>query len=312
MRSIFRNVRGRPGFTLIELLVVIAIIAVLIALLVPAVQKVREAAARTQCQNNLKQIGLALHGYHDSYKLFPPGQFNKIATDSTTYNRACWFHAILPYVEQTALFSQMDPTLRTGNTMAFTVSGHEILVPVFMCPSDGNAGKNITNGATTPAASQGFHGNYVLCGGSSAFGNGGDGDNLNGTFYSLSKNKMASIVDGTSNTLFASEIVLVRDTTVHDLRGRYHNTWQGNVLFSTQLPPNTTTGDVSSYCIAGLKAPCQALSTSNVVQYARSFHTGGVNVILGDGSVRFVSDGITPGTWLNLGTRSGNEPASDF
>jgi prepilin-type N-terminal cleavage/methylation domain-containing protein len=304
----------RVGVTLIELLVVIAIIAILIGLLLPAVQKVREAAARVQCQNNFKQIGLALHTYQDARKRLPPGQFNLLATDAPVYNRACWFQVLLPYVEQTALFNQVDPFIRNGpaTNYALLAPGHEVQVPTFMCPSDGQAGKNITAGQTSPGPSQGFHGNYVLCAGSTIFGDSGGGSNLNGTFYPLSRHKLTDMVDGTSNTVVGSEIVLVADTGVHDLRGRYYNTWQGNVLFSTAQPPNTPVGDVSSYCISAPYAPCQALSTSNLQQYARSLHTDGVNALLGDGSVRFISNSVAPATWAALGTRAMGDMIGEF
>ncbi len=307
--------KRRFGFTLIELLVVIAIIAILIGLLVPAVQKVREAASRTRCINNEKQIGLALHAYHDVNKRLPMGQFNLFANDSTiNYNRACWFQMILPYVEQSALYNGMIGSLTTSGNYAYSnAPGRETIVATFMCSSDPGSPKNMTAGAASAAASQGFHSNYVLCAGNTLFGNAGGGASLNGVFYPLSKTKMTDITDGTSNTAFGSEVILVPDTGSHDLRGRVYNTWQGNVLFSTLYPPNTTVGDQSDYCIAAPMAPCAALGGSNLVQSARSMHPGGVNVLMGDGTVRFVSNSVSTTTWNAVGSRSSGEIlGSDF
>src|SRR5262249_31696993 len=269
-------------FTLIELLVVIAIIAVLIGLLLPAVQKVREAANRMKCSSQLRQVGLALLSYHDSNGAFPPGQFNPIAANaplalnaSTGWNRACWWHKILPQLEQENLYRAIEayanqqpppPYIHFAtNGIQGTLNdvGRGTVVPLVVCPSD-PAGPKVR---TVPGNEQGFHGNYVLCAGSTFFNPGGsNGTNLDGMFYPLSKTRIAEVQDGISNTLMGSEIIVVPDTNVHDLRGRYFNSWQGNVLFSTLYPPNTTVGDRSSYCIAHPKAPCQALTATNVVQ----------------------------------------------
>jgi prepilin-type N-terminal cleavage/methylation domain-containing protein len=302
------------AFTLIELLVVIAIIAVLIALLLPAVQQAREAARRTQCKNNLKQLGLALHNYHDNFRVFPPGEFNFIGGDIPVASgtaRACWMQPLLPYIDQAPLAAQFAVSIAAG-TGAYAWNGHESIIPGFMCPSDGASPKNITAGATTAAASQGFHGNYVMCAGSTDFGASGSQVTtfFNGMFYPLSRTGLNAVTDGTSNTLMGSEILLTADTGSHDLRGRYYNTWEGNVLFSTLLPPNTTVGDKSSYCINGIRRPCAA--AGNNVQYARSIHVGGAQVVLADGSVRFVSDNINLGTWNSLGTRALSETVGDF
>jgi prepilin-type N-terminal cleavage/methylation domain-containing protein len=309
------------GFTLIELLVVIAIIGILIALLLPAVQKIREAAARLKCQNNLKQIGLALHNYHDANGRFPPGQFNPIARDMFPYNRACWELVLLPYIEQDPLYRSIDNYL-TVQRGPYACWAPDAWTPIasLICPTDPTSPKNLTAGARTPQdrnLAQGFHGNYVLCGGSTVFNPPGDanGFNLNGLFYPLSKTRITDISDGASNTLMGSELIVVPDSDPynHDLRGRYYNTWQGNVLFTTLQPPNTPVGDQSNYCRPGVipQAPC-ILSGSNVAQYARSYHTGGVNAMLGDGSVRFIQNGINLGVYRALGTRNGGEVVGDF
>jgi prepilin-type processing-associated H-X9-DG protein/prepilin-type N-terminal cleavage/methylation domain-containing protein len=322
--------RSPTAFTLIELLVVIAIIAVLIGLLLPAIQKVREAANRTKCTSNLRQVALALHGYHDANQKFPPGQFNLLGTNASTtlswayFNRGCWWQKLLPYVEQQALYDAIEAywppsgpahgpyiTFAT-NGVSNPPTGRDTIVPLFLCPSDPANPKIVTGGTSDPNNQQGFHGNYVLCGGSTFFGNTGGGTDLNGLFYPLSKTRLAEVTDGTSNTLMAGEIIISRDTTGHDLRGRYYNTWQGNVLFSTLYPPNTPVGDRSNYCIAIPKAPCQGLTASNVVQSARSYHPGGANFAFADGSTRFISDNVNVATYQALGTRAGGEAVSDY
>jgi prepilin-type N-terminal cleavage/methylation domain-containing protein/prepilin-type processing-associated H-X9-DG protein len=319
-----RKARALSGFTLIELLVVIAIIAILIGLLIPAVQKVREAANRTQCQNNQKQIGLALMVYHDANQQFPPGQLNAIGTNNSTngYIRQCWETPLLPYLEQgnlLAVINQYQGSYYTCNILGVAVvpsgSGVETKIKTFMCPSDPFAGKNITYGAATPTTSggQGFHGNYVLCAGNTYFGKNGASaiavPNA-GMFYPLSESKIASVLDGTSNTLMCSEILLSPDITNHDLRGRYYNTWQGNVLFSTLYPPNTSAPDVDDYCQTIPTAPCTAtVPTTGYIQSARSDHLGGINVLMADGSVHFVSNNVAPAAWQAAGSMAGQEVA---
>jgi len=305
---------NRWAFTLIELLVVIAIIAILIGLLLPAVQKVREAAARATCQNNIKQVAIGLHSYHDANSTFPMGQQNLLGVNHATNGliRQCWMQPTLPYLEQEALFRQIE-TNQPSNYTCF-LPGVDSKIKPLICPSDPNGGKNITAGATTstPNPSQGFHGNYVVCAGNTLFGNAGGGNPLNGMFYPLSKTRMTDVTDGTSNTLMAAEVLVSPDTGAHDLRGRYHNTWEGNTLFSALYPPNTTVGDRSSYCVPLPKAPCQGLGTTSFIQSARSQHTGGVTVVFGDGSVRFVRDSINLTAWQSAGSRNGGEVPGDL
>ncbi|MCE9567541.1 MAG: DUF1559 domain-containing protein [Planctomycetes bacterium] len=298
------------GFTLIELLVVIAIIAILIGLLLPAVQKVREAAARMKCSNNLKQIGLALHGHHDAYAYLPPGQWNTNGANVPYYNRGCWMPHTLPFMEQNSAYVDYK-TYMDGGGSADSYPNAKRVFTNFCCPSDPVSPKTVT-AASFP--NQGFHGNYVACAATTIFNPSTDTTGLkrDGIMYAQSKTKFGEVTDGLSNTLLLSEIILVADTTSHDIRGRYFNSYDGNCLFSTIAPPNTSVVDVDVNCInVPGRAPC-TVSTSNSVQHARSNHTGGVNATLGDGSVRFIPNGIDPTVYLGLGSRAGGEPSGNY
>jgi prepilin-type N-terminal cleavage/methylation domain-containing protein len=308
--------RRRTGFTLIELLVVIAIIAILIGLLLPAVQKVREAAARMKCSNNLKQLGLALHNFHDTNGYLPAGQphgyyyanWYSVPGGTLERNRSNWVGDLLPYLEQTAMGAQLQTYLQTlPNHTCFAPFSTVVIQPL-VCPSDGNSPKV----AAWSGNPQGFHTNYVVCHGSGYATPTADprGLNLNGVLYGTSKVKLTDISDGTSNTLMVSELLQGSDAVAggHDVRGRVWNTIHAGTSFSTLYPPNSTVGDnVMGYCGAVPGAPCGAQSVTNAFALARSRHTGGVNACLGDASVRFFTSTVTPTTWLWMGTRAGGE-----
>ena len=300
----------RSAFTLVELLVVIAIIGILVALLLPAIQSAREAARRTQCNNHMKQIALALHNYHDTLKRLPFAtvcNINGGAPGMSTNARQSWYHMILPFVEQSAYYEEIVPRIQAqqfpGGWPEATV-----IVAGFMCPSD-PVGPKTTQ--------QGFHGNYVPCHGSSHTGSGAGV--TNGMFYPRSKTRMRDVTDGTSNTVMLGEIRLQADSIAaegpgnvvcggtHDLRGRYHNTYHGNATFTTMRAPNTPVGDRTQYCNGTSKVPCRECANNNGEIHTRSWHAGGVQVSLADASVRFISDSINQSVFQALGTMSGGE-----
>jgi prepilin-type N-terminal cleavage/methylation domain-containing protein len=284
--------RQRRGFTLIELLVVIAIIGILIGLLLPAVQKVRAAANRIKCGNNMKQVALALHNYHSTNQSFPAGQYQTLYQNAR--QRYCWMQPILPYLEQDNLYAQSSPQMQNGSIWSFTVTGSPTVIPSLVCPADANA---------PFTTARGLMGNVVLCMGNTAWS--GSGNAQNGIFYCQSASRITDIVAGSSNTVMGSEIGVRPDVGgSFDIRGAYWDCFGGNALFSTQQPPNPVLGDLNQYCFADTLMPCQPVGTTNNIMFARSHHVGGVNVIMGDASVHFVADRVDPVAWSNAGDRT--------
>ncbi|MEW4562451.1 DUF1559 domain-containing protein [Bremerella sp. JC770] len=320
----FTQLSKRSGFTLVELLVVIAIIGILIALLLPAVQQAREAARRMQCTNNQKQLGIAMHNYHDTFGSFPPGIVGRANFDPPTSGpqfEKCpptWMQMILPFIEQGNLYDGMQQHFATGN-MAATAPGRFTVIDGLMCPSDPGSPKLVDSGASSPWYERwGFNGNYVTCSGSDYFTPTTDPNmqDNNGVFYAKSRTQFRDIVDGTTNTALLSEILLVpystSDGSVIDLRGGYYFGRRAPVCFSTREGPNTLTGDRLSACISKPKIPCNGQGTDNMVMFARSLHPGGAVMTLADASVRFVPETVNQATFQAYGTRSNGEVADEL
>jgi prepilin-type N-terminal cleavage/methylation domain-containing protein/prepilin-type processing-associated H-X9-DG protein len=307
--------RSQAGFTLIELLVVIAIIAVLIGLLLPAVQKVREAANRIQCQNNLKQIALAMHNYHGTHRTFPEGM------SPTGWGHGTWQVLILPYIEQDNVFRlYRGYGLRDGNPDNYYSAANVAAVTgkrfrLLTCPSD-----EVAEGQTWGGCS--YH-NYAANFGNTALEEVGEPtytmEEYNGVrflgapFYMGKPQRLSAIRDGTSNTLMLAEVVQGQR---RDLRGL---TWWGpGASFETYLRPNDTNPDVvwydRSWCDSDPPNPPCALYSGNPKRTfaARSRHAGGVQVAFCDGSGRFVSNAVTPDVWRALGTANGGEAVGDY
>ncbi|MEW4453171.1 DUF1559 domain-containing protein [Bremerella sp. JC817] len=304
---------SRLGFTLVELLVVIAIIGVLIALLLPAVQQAREAARRMSCSNNLKQIGIAMHTYHDTHLKFPPGYFQTLGYDVRPYNtsghqfRYCYARSILPYMEQQALWEQLDAGQKI-NKGSWEIDAARTVVQGYMCPSDG-AGPKVSK--------EGFGGNYLgVHGNSRYYDSGGNADErMNGMFFALSKVRMGDVTDGTSHTLLVSEINLIPeggvDASVTDRRGMYNMCYTGNATISANVTPNSPTPDVQEagrFVNNDQYAPAVSAGGGGVyATYARSHHPGGVQALKVDGSVSFVAETIDSVIWRAAATRDGGE-----
>ncbi len=297
----------RHGFTLIELLVVIAIIAVLIGLLLPAVQKVREAAARMTCSNNLKQIGVALHNYEGVYQKLPAGYVSRTTAVNGDNLGPGWGWAahLLPYVEQENLFRQISPNvdiLDSAHANARVTS-----LKVYRCPSDTPAGGDtfLAEGESGPLVRLAFA-NYVACGGT--FEVSGFPDNNTGPFLRNSNFRITDITDGSSNTLFVTE---------RWSKFSPRTTWTGALTGAHNPPLNLAYEDegAQTFMLTQTGEVGEGRTPNNKlghVEDATSPHSGGVNALFGDGSVRFLRNSINPAVWVGLGTRNGGEVPGDF
>ena len=302
--------RTRTAFTLIELLVVIAIIAILIALLVPAVQKVREAAARTQCSNNLHQWGIAFHGHHDANKRLPIGSQNN--------PRQTWVMYLWAYIDQSPLHTQNNfaqPFYNPPGTIRNTMNGlcGQRLI-LYNCPGDNNSRDQDAPGTYYMRT----RGNYVVNWGHITYGQApptnGEAPfgHINGSRSTPRKTTFNHFTDGTSNTLLMSEYLKPISQADNDWRGDIHND-DGVFRFHTVNTPNSSVPDVVNWAV-NVGDPTMPVSTAGSQHNAaRSRHLGGVYVLLADGPVRFVYNSISLNNWRALGTMNGNESVTlDF
>jgi prepilin-type N-terminal cleavage/methylation domain-containing protein len=324
----------KRGFTLIELLVVIAIIAILIALLLPAVQQAREAARRTQCKNNLKQLALAMHNYHDTHSLFAPGYY--VAPPSAVYRSA--FTMMLPFLEQGNLYSSIDhsvpmmngptgydPAIQAKNTLLAAS-----VIQAFLCPSSiGNTTDDYFYpangfGPTVPPANCTWKGGRTdYCGTSGVrgvFGNlaynnnqGGDREGaLRAAGLGGDTSRMRDLVDGTSNTFLFGErtggVKLYYKNNVANLPAILGQTngggWADALAFEHWLQGSLYDG-------TGNGGPC-AMCTNIRGNGFHSFHTGGCQFAMCDGAVKFVSENIAQSVFAGAITRKKGEIPGEF
>ena len=306
-----RGLKAR-GFTLIELLVVIAIIAVLIALLLPAVQQAREAARRTQCRNNLKQLGLALHNYHDAHNVFPPACIRGLPGSSANIeNCGTWLIYIMPYIDQTNLYNTFNfpfvgGTYGLGSYGTSNMSVVNTPMPAFTCPSDPDASvKNF--GTWFCSTSPNSNGDYATTNyagmthstlriGTEAGGSFPRFD-FDGILGNRGRYGIRDVQDGTSNTMIMAEVS--NSPTTGWLWG-----WDG-ALTDARLTPNASGTWPTDGTFTNSRETVNA-------QTASSYHEGVIHVGMADGATRFVSENIDINLYRSLVTRRGKEITGDF
>jgi prepilin-type N-terminal cleavage/methylation domain-containing protein/prepilin-type processing-associated H-X9-DG protein len=305
-RSLLPPQRTRYGFTLIELLVVIAIVGILIALLLPAVQKVREAANRAKCANNLKQMGLALHNYHDSYESFPPGQVENP-------KKHVWTAYTLPYFEQDNIYRQYDFAVHWYQDPNTNV----VVLPlkIFQCPSAPpdrvEDPQDQRAGVTVPASCSdyGAIGNVDQALVDNGFIPGPLPAKPNGVLADQHPTRIAEITDGTSETMVVGEIAgrpthyvtggkVVPYDPAHPVYGAGWADWDNGFQIHGSAGDGLTE-----------PGPCGVNCNNNKGIY--SFHPGGANILFADGSVRFLRETVSIATVAALATRNGGEVVSD-
>ncbi len=327
--------RKSRGFTLIELLVVIAIIAILIALLLPAVQQAREAARRTQCKNNLKQIGLALHNYESTFGMFPPSRINI----TTPVFQQSWNVMILPYLEQAPMYQQYN-----FNINWYAVANDPITttqLPAFVCPSTPGSrttptqvlydGITATSRTGTPIWGYNDYGSINAVRNAFIVASGLPSINARDAMGGLGRGpggtKIRDITDGTSNTMLIAEDAGRPNQYIRNRKAT--NPRVGNIAFGTQFVADgwgwadinngfsvdgaNTAGlqnNTSSSGATTIVGNCTMNCTNDSEMY--SFHTGGVQTVLADGSVRFLSENMSGATLVGLITLSGGEVVGEF
>jgi prepilin-type N-terminal cleavage/methylation domain-containing protein/prepilin-type processing-associated H-X9-DG protein len=285
----------RRGFTLVELLVVIAIMAVLIALLVPAVQRVRDAGCRVQCENHLKQIGLALHHYHDNYQVLPPGHSYQNGTD--LYRHMAWCTRLLPFLEQESLWQQTQQAFAEQPTFSKNPPhiGLATEMPVLSCPADARTLAPQSQGRLQVALTS-----YLGVAGT-------DFSQANGLLFSDSRVRLEEITDGTSTTLMAGE----RPPSTDLVFGWWYGGWGQSKDGSADMVLGVRERNVSPWTIECPPGPYKfgpgrADNQCDLFHFWSLHFGNGANFLLADGSVRFLSYSAA-GLMPALATRSGGE-----
>ena len=308
------NRTARTAFTLVELLVVIAIIGTLVGLLLPAVQAAREAARRSNCGNKLRQMGIALHNRHDAAGSFPPGS----GTVGTRFGVAgewqSFHHWILPALEETAYYNvvasnwaRTNPWVN-GDTTNWPAS-LQIGIPAFLCPSDGRGGVTKTNGNTPQLPISNYLGIF------SGLNDGESDSDPQGKravfmYRADRKTKLKDILDGSSKTMMLAEYLTAGPNS--GVRGCFYTSRAGGRPIHVQNTPNNSTPDRlynnANFCGSGSNAnlpdenaPCVGDSGNTSFATSRSYHPGGVQVVMADASVAFITDNVDQTVWRNLG-----------
>ena len=309
--------RAGRGFTLVELLVVIAIIGVLVGLIIPAVQQAREAARRVQCKSHLKQIGIALHGYHESHTLFPPGFVTNSVNEELDDGGYGWTTHLLPFLDQNLLYDRVNffiPNAENNEPDLMRVT-----IPVLLCPSDGGEELwDMSQIAFDPTGSSGVDGtlllarsNYPGCAGQGEPG-AALAENPNGVLFRDSSIRISSITDGKASTIMVGE----RATTTRAAR-RTDPFDTPTVWFGIDRTYRNNAGEIGASLLLGhtgdpaLEVHPPNNTDMNDEDYS-SFHPGGAHFVMADGSVHFIGNSIDPATFSGMGSRNGKEVIPGF